>query len=637
MPEFQDDDEIDLAELFATIWAHKGKVVGSTVAAVAVAGVYLTTLATPLYEAKARFELLDNSTSSPLGNLGSLASLAGVTVGSGGGEADTLEDRILSRPFIDQIYDDAEFGADPSFNPELSNPGLKTRLIRWVTGSKPEPMDRQDFIGAALEYLTEELSITVMANGLLEVGVTHKDAERAAVISNIIVDAAIADIHTRARYASREKLSYFAEQLSEVQSDLDLATRALSDYALNNDLRSQEDLARASTQLVALRQNASDVRERQAALAALKALGEPAFDPRGFAREFPVSIDVEFRRALGWGAAAATWSYPAAELLERAGVELQSSLEAVERNIEQVQGQATVTGEAAIVLAELQRNVEVQGAIYAAMIQQFEAQSFTTGFESASGRLIDPAVVPKEPSSPKKALVGALSIVLGGFVGIAIALVAGLRSGRIYMARGLQDAARRPTSVKLPAHFSKAIRFPKSSEFQRKVSNSVAVDQIVASMPDMASVIGLLPTSSGQASYALSIGAGLKLASIHGDALVLSLGPQGFDLTGFELADANLDRFEARRFGADLDWCQAGDAKLGEVEELITAAKVRYKAVVLISEPSTAGVLQAHRVARNADVVVVVGQAGLTTRDALSAAVTVAEAERPNNVILAAV
>ena len=61
MSEFNDGDEIDLAELFYTVWAHKGTVVSSILAAVGVAGVYLTTLAEPVYHAVARFELLDNS------------------------------------------------------------------------------------------------------------------------------------------------------------------------------------------------------------------------------------------------------------------------------------------------------------------------------------------------------------------------------------------------------------------------------------------------------------------------------------------------------------------------------------------------------------------------------------------------
>lgn len=635
MSEFE--DEIDLAELFATIFARKGIVVACTIAAVGAAGVYLTTLATPMYEAKARFELLDSSSANPLGGLGGLGALAGISPGSGGGEAGTLEDRILSRPFVESIYDEADFVHDPSFNPELSRPGLKARIIRAITGSTPEPMDRADFIGAALDHLRAELSINVMDNGIIEVGINHKNPERAAALSNIVVDAAIENIHGRASAKARESLSYFAEQLAEVQADLDAALRALSDYALSNDMGSQTDLARASAQLVALRQSADDSRERQAALTALRSLGEAGFVAEEFALQFPTSLGVEFRRTLGWGGNAAGWTYPPTALLEGAISQSGASLAAAERNITNVLAEASVTGEAAIVLAELKRNAEVQKAIYAAMIQQFEAQSFTTEFETASGRLIDPAVVPGAPSSPRAALVGALSVVLGCFLGVAIALVLGLRGGRLHTAGGLQDAAGGLKSVRLPKLFGKPLRSTKSVEYRRKLMNSVAIDQIVAALPDDGTVICVLPTADGPTAAALAIGVGQKLASHYGDALILSLGDPQFDHSKFEVTTARLEKLKTRGVAPDLDWAVARDVKLSELEVLILGASKAYGAVVIVPEPSSIGILQAHRVARHADALVVVGKAGATTKEALGAAVEVAKSHKPQHSILATV
>ena len=638
MSEFE--DEIDLAELFATIFSRKWIVVACTIATVGVAGVYLTTFATPMYEAKARFELLDSSGPSSMGELGGLAALAGLSSASGRGEAGTLEGRILSRPFVEGIYDEAGFVRDPSFNLELSRPGLKTRIIRAITGSTPEPrepMERADFIGAALGYLRGNLSITVMDNGIIEVGINHKNPERAAAVSNIIVDAAIEDIQERARAAARVKLVYFAEQLAEVQADSDAATRALSDYALRNNLGSQIDLVRASTQLAALRQSVDDSRDRLAALTALRSLGEAGFVAEEFALQFPTALGVEFRRTLDWGGNAAGWTYPSTALLEGAISENEASFAAAEINITNVLAEASVTGEAAIVLAELQGNAEVQKAIYGAMIQQFEAQSFATGFETASGRLIDPAVVPGAPSSPRAALVGALSVVLGGFLGVAIALVLGLRGGRLHTAGGLQNAAGGLKSVRLPKLFGKPLRSTKSVKYRRKLMNSVAVDQIVAALPDDGTVICVLPTADGPGAAALAIGVGQKLASHYGDALILSLGDPQFDHSKFEVTAARLEKLETRAVAPDLDWAVARDVKLGEVEALISGASKAYGAVVIVPEPSSIGILQAHRVARHADALVVVGKAGATTKEALGAAVEVAKSHKPQHSILATV
>ena len=640
MSQSPQDDEIDLGELFATVWARKSTVVACTVVALGVAGVYVTQVATPIYEAKSRFELLDTSSSnslSGLGDLGGLAALSGFSLGAGGGEADTLEDRILSRPFIDDIYAQASFGEDPSFNPELRDPGLRTRLTRWITGAVPEPMDRDDFLGAALAYLTEAMSVTVMPNGLIEVGIQHADPARAAEVTNIIVTAAIADIHDRARETSREKLAYFAEQLSEVQSELDAATRALSDYALSNDLRSQEDLARASTQLVSLRDSAAGLRSQQSALAALAAMGAEAFSGAAFAETFPVANDVEFRRALRWGVTAAEWNYPGDALISGASEALQASLDAVERNIARIQGRAEVSGEAAIELAELQRNVQVQTAIYTAMIQQFETQSFATGFESASGRLIDPAVEPSGPSSPKTALIGALSIVLGGFVGTALALIRGMLGGRLHTARAILDQSGGAKTLRLPRQIARGAWRPTSARALRRSASALAVDQLAAGVPDDAHAVALLPTADGAAVMNVALGLSQKLAALRGDAVVLSLGRARLSLAKTEPGAGQLLGRVVHRAAPGVDWVSATDLKLDQIEALLTAAAERYQVLIVVTEPTDASVLQAQRAARRAGAAVVLGQAGVTTREALAAALSVASAECPTHITLAAV
>ncbi len=637
MSELNDGDEIDLAELLSTIWAHKGTVVSSIVAVVGVAGVYLTTLAEPVYESVSRFELLDNTVTNPLGELGGLATLAGISVTSGGGEADTLEDRILSRSFVESIYEEAEFGLDPSSNPELREPGLGTRLIGAVTGASPEPMDREDFIGAALVYLQDNLTLSIMANGIIELSINHHDPKRAAEVANIVVGAAVEGVGNRAKGSAREKLSYFAERLGEVQADLDASTRALSDYALSNDLGSQEDLARASAQLSSLRQNSARDRKFQAALLSLRAVGEADFGAKQFAEQFPISLEIEFRRSLGWGAGVEGWIYPTTARLEEAITQIEADVAELDRNIQNVQALASVSGEGAIALAELQRDVEVQKAIYRAMITQFQAQSFSTGFEAASGRLIDAAVVPSEPISPKVALVGALSVVLGGFLGVALALVLGLRGGRLYTVRALRDTAGGLKAVRLPKVFGKSISLPGSRKYRPNQLNSVAVEKILATLPASGKVIALVPTCQGPAASCIAMGAGLKLSASLGDVLIIDLGGPQLNLSGFKSSDAVNEKLQVRSIVSGVYWAEGRELKLSQIDVTISDAAREYAAVMVITEPSSIGIMGAHRAALHSDAVVVVGCAGITTREAMSAAVEVGMAHKSEHLILAAV
>ena len=637
MSELNDGDEIDLAELFCTIWAYKGTVVSSMVVAVGVAGVYLTTLAEPVYEAVSRFELLDDSASDRLGDLGGLAALAGISAPSGSGEADTLEDRILSRPFVESIYDEAEFSLDPISNPELRQPGLRARLIGAVTGASPQPMDREDFIGAALGYLKNELTLSVMANGIIELSVNHHDPDRAAEVADIVVGAAIEGVGNRARAAAREKLAYFAEQLGDVQADLDAATRALSDYALSNDLGSQEDLARASAQLSVLRQNSARDRERHAALLSLRAVSEADFVAKQFAEQFPISVDIEFRRSLGWGPRVEGWTYPTTARLEDAITQIEANVVEIDRNIQDIQALASMSGEGAIVLAELRREAEVQKAIYTAMIKQFQAQSFSSGFEAASGRLIEAAVAPSSPSSPKVALVGALSVVLGGFLGVALALVFGIRGGRLYTVRALRDAAAGLKAVRIPKVFGKRIALPGSRKYQPKQLNSVAVEKVLATMPASGKVLALVPTCQGPAASSIAMGAGLKLSESLGDILIINLGDPQMHLSRFKFTDAVSEQLQARSIASGVYWAEGRELKLTQLDVTISDAAKAYAAVIVITEPSSIGIIGAQRAVLHSDAVVVVGCAGITTREAMSAAVEVGRAHKSEHLILATV
>ena len=100
-PAYQ-DDEIDLGELFATLWARKFFIVALASITLSLAAVYAFFVVKPLYESQSSFVLNEKSNLPNLGDLGSLASLAGLT-GGGQGKAATLMDRILSRGFIVEL------------------------------------------------------------------------------------------------------------------------------------------------------------------------------------------------------------------------------------------------------------------------------------------------------------------------------------------------------------------------------------------------------------------------------------------------------------------------------------------------------------------------------------------------------
>lgn len=100
------DDEIDLAELFRTIWAGKWLIAGIT--AVFAIGSVLYALSLPdIYKSEVLLAPVEESGGLKIpGQLGGLAALAGVNLGGGGGSKTELAIEVLkSREFLGQFIE----------------------------------------------------------------------------------------------------------------------------------------------------------------------------------------------------------------------------------------------------------------------------------------------------------------------------------------------------------------------------------------------------------------------------------------------------------------------------------------------------------------------------------------------------
>jgi hypothetical protein len=99
----------------------------------------------------------------------------------------------------------------------------------------------------------------------------------------------------------------------------------------------------------------------------------------------------------------------------------------------------------------LKRDAAVAEATYQVLIEQVKAQSLVSGFEGETVRIYQSATPPAKMSAPKKTLIVALGIVLGGFIGAGVALVRSVMSGRLYTRTAVRDAVRSNLEVSLPS------------------------------------------------------------------------------------------------------------------------------------------------------------------------------------------
>ncbi|MDF0748947.1 Wzz/FepE/Etk N-terminal domain-containing protein [Marinobacter sp. 71-i] len=122
------DDEIDLRELFATLWAGKWIVILMTIL-FAAGGVAYALYKPDIYQANALLAPADGENSGRLGGqLGSLASLAGVNIGEDGSSNTVIAKEVLqSRVFLTDFIRRHELAA-----PLMATEAWNIRQSEWV-------------------------------------------------------------------------------------------------------------------------------------------------------------------------------------------------------------------------------------------------------------------------------------------------------------------------------------------------------------------------------------------------------------------------------------------------------------------------------------------------------------------------
>ena len=133
-----EDDEIDLHEIFAALWAHKIFIAFLTGLSIFLAGYYSLTVEKK-FTARAVFQIEQESKSgfNISGELGALASLAGFSGGGGKSNSKALLEQVSGREFILDVSKNSNLQDDPYFNtynPNHKDPLWKAtikRIIGW--------------------------------------------------------------------------------------------------------------------------------------------------------------------------------------------------------------------------------------------------------------------------------------------------------------------------------------------------------------------------------------------------------------------------------------------------------------------------------------------------------------------------
>ncbi len=368
-----EDDTIDLVELVRTLWRYKWLILLLT--ALAIGGSFGVVRFLPQqYQARITFlQISGNGGSSQMGQLGGLASIAGISLPDKSANAltDKIEVVLKSRGFAEKIVGDLNLL--PVIYKDFYNPQTGV----YDLPEQPSTLDGAGAVMGAIEY-----GSTV--EGAQEIEVAWDEPAIAAELANYSLKALESYLAENTLTASQKNLQFIEKQLEKAERELRQGEESLRTF----NREKQYFIHTAESQVMA---------ETLAEIQAMRAKSEVE-------RE----VMLQFRHEQS----------PQVQ-------QLQLGNQALERQIgkytNKLQKQSDVVGTLSFEKEFLTKELEVYQEIYKQLRIQLEQGKLNASKDRAMFRVIDPALEPESPSKPKKRLIVALSGVVALFFGIFLA------------------------------------------------------------------------------------------------------------------------------------------------------------------------------------------------------------------------
>ena len=213
-----EDDEIDLGELFAALWAHKLLITLFTALSIFLAGYYAIT-AEKKFMAKSIFQIEQVNSSSNFnipGELGALASLAGFAGGQAASSTDILLERAEGREFIIDMKAKFSIDRDVYFNtydPDRKDPFWKT-IIKKIIGWQTTELEKNAIIeNNVIDNYRKNVFFELTNGGAIEISVTHEDPEKASYYANGFMEEIRQMVEKESNASQALRLNYLSATL----------------------------------------------------------------------------------------------------------------------------------------------------------------------------------------------------------------------------------------------------------------------------------------------------------------------------------------------------------------------------------------------------------------------------------------
>lgn len=270
------------------------------------------------------------------------------------------------------------------------------------------------------EYVLSKQALPTAVDGFLDnfsaaergkqtgvIGLNYQGHDKAQITSilNVILQTYKQQNIERSSAEKEQTLKFLDKQLPELKKELDQAERQFNVFRQQyNTVDVSKESELYLTQSVTLETQKSELQQKQAELSAKYTPEHPAMQ------------------------------------------EINAQLGAINSKINELNGTLKRLPDVQRQYLQLYRDVEVKTQLYTGLLNTYQTLNVAKAGEIGNVRIVDTAVEPVKPIKPKKLIILILSIFVGGFIGVLVALA------RNMLRIGVKDATQIENELNLPVY-----------------------------------------------------------------------------------------------------------------------------------------------------------------------------------------
>lgn len=260
-------------------------------------------------------------------------------------------------------------------------------------------------------YMHERLSVAEEGkdSGIIRITYEDDDPALAAQVVSEIQQAYLRQNVERRSKEAEQSLEFLNKQLPEVKAKVDEAQARLNAYQL------QQGTADVQKETELVLNQAVGLETERLSLSQQREVALQRFTP----------------------------NHPIVQALDE-------QLNALDAQLNRIRTQVEALPERQQEIFSLMRDLEVNTQLYVALLNSAQQLQVTKAGTVGNVRVIDAALIPREPTKPKKSLIVLLSIVLGGFLGVVLVFLQRMMLRGVDRPEDVEKALGLPTYASIP-------------------------------------------------------------------------------------------------------------------------------------------------------------------------------------------